>query len=56
MNKENEVIKNFEIFKFQENMKSSSEKIQNEFQVRDMYQSIIVHDLRTPTQAINLGA
>ena len=49
------MIKNFDIFKIQD-MKSSSEKIHNEFQMRDMYQSIIVHDLRTPTQAINLGA
>ena len=30
--------------------------IQNEFNARDRYQSLIIHDLRTPSQSTNFAA
>lgn len=36
--------------------KKNIELLKNEFQNRDRYQSLIVHDLRTPSQSIQYGS
>jgi hypothetical protein len=38
----------YEISPINENGKEEMEQIHNEFEMRDKYQSLIVHDLRTP--------
>ena len=36
--------------------KKNIEILKNEFQNRDRYQSLIVHDLRTPSQSVQYGS